>query len=119
VPREGRSNRGRPGFRARQMTLVTTRLDATVYGVADLAEWSRRRWQVATARAHLTTTMQLEVLRWKTGAGVLQALTTFALVDTLVRLVMGRSAIRQRLGVGRSSCVEARRWRGAPSPGRP
>jgi putative transposase len=42
---------GRPGFRTRQITLVTTLLDAESSRVADLAEWSRQRWQVETALA--------------------------------------------------------------------
>jgi hypothetical protein len=37
---------GRPGFRTRQITLVTTLLDAESYRVADLAELYRQRWQV-------------------------------------------------------------------------
>jgi hypothetical protein len=38
VLREGRYHLDRPGFRTREMTLVTTLLDAQVYRVADLAE---------------------------------------------------------------------------------
>jgi hypothetical protein len=36
--REGREPRSTPGFRTRQITLVTTRLEAAVYRVRDLAE---------------------------------------------------------------------------------
>ena len=53
---------GRPGFRTRQITLVTTLLDAAIYRVADLAELYRQRWQVETSLAHLKTTMRMEVL---------------------------------------------------------
>jgi uncharacterized membrane protein YbhN (UPF0104 family) len=49
--RELRYTIGRPGFRTRQITLVTTLLDAESSRVADLAEWSRQRWQVETALA--------------------------------------------------------------------
>jgi hypothetical protein len=41
---------GAPGFRTRQITLVTTRLEAAVYRVADLAELYRLRWQVGASR---------------------------------------------------------------------
>jgi hypothetical protein len=44
--REVRYHIGRPGFRTRQITLVTTLLDAAIYRVADLAELYRQRWQV-------------------------------------------------------------------------
>jgi hypothetical protein len=40
-----------PGFRTRQITLVTTRLDAEIYPVTDLAELDRQRWQGETSLA--------------------------------------------------------------------
>jgi hypothetical protein len=51
---------GRPGFRTRQITLVTTLLDAGFSRVADLAAPYCQRWLVETALAHLKTTMQVE-----------------------------------------------------------
>jgi hypothetical protein len=51
--------------------------------------------------------------------GVRKALTVFALVDTLVRLVMRQSATRQHPAVERISFRDARRWLSAPSPGMP
>ena len=119
VLREARYHFDRPGFRTRQMTLVTTLLDADIYRGADLAELYHQRWQVETALAHLTTTMQMDVLRCKTVAGVLKELTIFALAYNLVRLVMGQSAILQHLGVERISVVDALRGLGAPSTGGP
>ena len=62
---------GRPGFRTRQITLVTTRLDAESYRVADLAELYRQRWQGDTALAQLKTTMPMEVWHGQTVPGVL------------------------------------------------
>ena len=50
--REVRSHIGRPGFRTRQITLVTTLLDAEIYRVADLAELYRQRWQVEISQPH-------------------------------------------------------------------
>jgi hypothetical protein len=46
--REVRYHLGTPGCRTREMTLVTTRLEAAAYHVSDLAERSRRRWRSAT-----------------------------------------------------------------------
>jgi Transposase DDE domain len=110
---------GRPGFRTRQSTLVTTLLDAARYRVADLAELYRQRWQVATALAQLKTTMQMDVLHGQTVSGVLKELTIFAIVYNLVRMVMGPSARRQHLGVERLRCLDALRWLSAPSRGIP
>jgi Transposase DDE domain len=115
VLREVRYHLGRPGFRTRQITLVTTLLDANVYSVADLAELYRRRWQVETALAHLKTTMRMDVLHCKTVPGVLKELTIFALVYNLVRLVMGQSARLQQIEVERISFQDALRWLRAPS----
>ena len=119
VLREVRYGIGRPGFRTRQITLVTTLLDAAVYRVDDLAELYRLRWQVETSLAHLKTTMQMEILHCKTVSGVLKELAVFAIVYNLVRLVMCQSAALQRIGVERISLVDALRWLGAPSTGVP
>jgi Transposase DDE domain len=119
VLREVRYHIGTPGFRTRQITLVTTRLDAAVYCVADLAELYCRRRQVETALAQLKTTMQMDVVHGKPVPGVLKEQTVFALVYNLVRMVMWESAILQHPGVERGSFLDALRGLGAPSPGMP
>jgi hypothetical protein len=70
--REGRYHVGTPGFRTRQVTLVTTLLDQPRYRVADLAELYHQRWRVETALAQLNTRMQMEVLHGQTVPGVLK-----------------------------------------------
>jgi IS4 transposase len=119
VLREVRYHIGTPGFRTRQITLVTTLLDAESYRVADLAELYRQRWQVEISLAQLKTTMQLDVLHCKTVSGVLQELTVLALVYNLVRMAMWQSAALQHVGVERISFLDALRWLSAPSTGRP
>jgi len=119
VLREVRYHIGRPGFRTRQITLVTTLLDGERYRVADLAELSRQRWQVETSLAHLKTTMRMDVLHCKTVSGVLKELPVFAMVYNLVRMVMCPSAMLQHIAVERISFLDALRWLGAPSTGVP
>ena len=119
VLREVRYDVGTPGFRTRQITLVTTLLDAQLYRMADLAELYRQRWRVETSLAQLKTSMQMDVLHCKTVAGVLKELTVFALVYNLVRLVMCQSATLQHLSVERISFLDALRWLGAPNTGIP
>jgi DDE family transposase len=119
VLREVRYHIGRPGFRSRQVTLVTTLLDAGIYGVADLAELYQQRWQIETSLAHLKTTMRMDVLHGKTVPGVLKELTVFAIVYNLVRIAMWHSAILQHIAVERISFLDALRWLGAPSTGMP
>jgi hypothetical protein len=119
VLREVRYQIGTPGFRTRQITLVTTLLDAAVYPVDDLAELYRQRWQIETSLAQLKTTMRMEVLHCKTVPGVLKELASFALAYNLVRMVMWHSAVLQRIDVERISFVDALRWFSAPSTGIP
>ena len=119
VLREVRYHLGTPGFRTRQITLVTTLLDTEVYRVADLAALYRQRWQVETSLAHLKTTMHMDVLHCQTVSGVLKELTIFAIVYNLVRLVMRQSATLQHTAVERISFLDALRWLSAPSTGRP
>jgi hypothetical protein len=119
VLREVRYHIGTPGFRTRQITLVTTLLDAEIYRVADLAELYRQRWQVETSLAHLKTTMQMDVLHCKTVSGVLKELTVFAIVYNLVRMVIWHSAMLQHIGVERISFLDALRWLSATSTGIP
>ena len=115
--REVRYDIGTPGFRTRQITLVTTLLDPESYPVADLAEWYRQRWQIETSLAHLNTTMPMDVLHCKTVPGVLKELTVLAIVYNLVRMVMWHSAMLQHISVERISFLEALRWLGAPHTG--
>jgi hypothetical protein len=119
VLREVRYHLSTPGFRTRQITLVTTLLDPEVYPVTDLAELYRRRWQVETALAQLKTTMQMDVLHCQTVPGVLKELTVFAIVYNLVRLVMWQSATLQHAAVERISFLDALRWLSAPRTGMP
>jgi Transposase DDE domain len=108
-----------PGFRTREITLVTTLLDTEVYSVPDLAELYRRRWQVETSLAHLKTTMRMDVLHGKTVPGVLKELMVFAIVYNRVRLVMWPSAPLQHTAVERISFLAALRWLSAPNTGMP
>jgi hypothetical protein len=119
VLREVRYHIGTPGFRTRQITLVTTLLDGEIYRVADLAELYHQRWRVETSLAQLKTSMQMDVLHCKTVPGVLKELTVFAIVYNLVRMVMCQSATLQHIGVARISFLDALRWLSAPSIGRP
>jgi len=115
--RELRYAVGRPGFRTRTVTLVTTLLDAELYPSVALAELYGARWRVELNLRHLKTTMKMDVLKCKTVEGVLKELTVYAIVYNLVRLVMGEAARRQKVGVERISFVDALRWLAQAGPG--
>ncbi len=115
--RELRYEVGRPGFRTRTVTLVTTLLDAEVYPLEALAKLYGARWGVELNLRHLKTTMKMDILKCKTVEGVLKELTVYAIVYNLVRLVMTEAARRQGVEVERISFVDALRWLAQAKPG--
>jgi hypothetical protein len=117
VVRELRYTISEPGFRPRQITLVTTLLDAERYTFSELARLYQQRWEVETNLAHLKTTMKMDVLKCKTVDGVLRELCMFALIYNMVRQVMLTAAGRQGVDVRRISFVDALRWLQTASPG--
>jgi hypothetical protein len=117
IVRELRYHTGRAGFRVRQVTLVTTLVDAELYPLEELAALYRKRWEVEGNLKSLKTTMNMDVLRCETVAGVSKELLMFALVYNLVRLVMLEASRRQGVPVDRISFVDALRWLSEARPG--
>jgi hypothetical protein len=95
------------GCRTKQVTLVTTLLDADLYPAQDLAELYGQRWQIETNLRHLKQTMKMDIVHCTTVDGVLKELTVFALVYNLVRAVMQAAAVRQGVPVERISFADA------------
>ena len=108
--RELRYSVHRNGFRAKQVTLVTTLLEDTVYPKEELAKLYRMRWQIETNIRHLKTTMGMEILKCKTVDGVLRELHMFALAYNLIRQVMLHAAIDQNVETNEISFIDALRW---------
>ncbi len=98
------------GCRTREITLVTTLVDAEPYPAWALAELYGQRWQVETNLRHLKQTLRMDVLRTKTVAGVRKELAMFALVYNLVRLVMLSAAGRKGIAPEQVSFIDALRW---------
>jgi putative transposase len=55
VLREVRYRIGTSGFRTREITLITTLLDAETCGVRDLAELYRQRWPVESSQPYYSS----------------------------------------------------------------
>jgi hypothetical protein len=117
IVRELRYAVGRPGFRTRVVTLVTTLLDAEAYPLEALAALYGVRWRVEGNLKNLKITMKMDVLKCKTVEGVLKELTVYALVYNLVCVVMVEAARRQEVSVERISFVAALRWLAQAKPG--
>ena len=104
------------GFRPKEVTLVTTLLDAERYSLDGLADLFLQRWEIETNIGCLKTTMKLDVLKCRTVDGVLRELQVFALIYNMVRQVMLVAASRQCVDVRRISFVDALRWLQSASP---
>lgn len=100
----------RRGFRSREVTLVTTLLDADAYPKGAIATLYGDRWQVETNIRHLKTTMKMDVMRSKSVEGVQRELAIFGVVYNLVRRVMLESAIAEGVHADRVSFIDALRW---------
>ena len=117
VVRELRYPVGQPGFRVREVTLVTTLLDPELYPLEALAELYRQRWQAEQHLRDLKTTMNMDTLKCKTVDGVHKEIHVFALVYNLVRVVLGVAARRQHMLIVRLSHIDAWRWLGSADEG--
>lgn len=99
-----------PGRRTRVITIATTLLDPKRYPAADVAALYAQRWQIEINFRHLKQTLQMDVLRCQTVAGVQKELAMYALVYNLVRVVMLEAAKRQNVPTDRISFIDAVRW---------
>jgi len=115
--RELRYRVSTPGFRAREVILVTTLLDPRAYPKAELAELSRRRWQVELNFRHMKISMKMDVVRCQTVAGVMKELTMFTLAYNLIASVRAESAVLRGVAVDRIGFLDAVRWLTNPQPG--
>src|SRR5438067_7428754 len=108
--RELRYRVSRPGYRVREITLVTTLLDAQRYPLEALAELYHQRWTIETNFRHLKITLGMDRLHCQTVAGVQKEMAMFCLVYNLVRLAMGLAAQAQHVPLERISFKAALRW---------
>ena len=99
-----------PGFRTREVTLVTTLTDAAWYPAEALAKLYLARWRVEENLKALKQTMKMDVLKCKRVDGVLKELTMYAIAYNLVRVTMCQAAARQGVEVDRISFIDALRW---------
>jgi hypothetical protein len=109
-----------PGYRVREITLVTTLLDASAYPATELAELYFKRWRVEINLRHIKINMKMDVLRCETVEGVLKELAIFSLAYNLVRSVIMESARSRGVDPDRIGLVDAVRWligsEGGPEP---
>ena len=82
-----------PGFRPKEIILVTTLLDPNRYHKAKLAQLYQLRWQAAEVNLkHLKTTLKMEMIAAKTPAMVQKDIYMHLLAYNLLRTLMWQSA---------------------------
>jgi Transposase DDE domain len=102
-----RSRLSLPGFRTRQVILVTTLLDPVKYSATDLGLLYLRRWDMELSLRHLKTTLQMEHLSCKTPDTLDRELRMHLLMHNLVRRLMLEAARRNRVPLNRLSFAGA------------
>ena len=80
------------GFRARELVLVTTLLEAAAYPAAELAAAYLRRWRLELCLDDLKTTLGLDVLRCRSPERAHRELLMILIAHNLVRAVMAEAA---------------------------
>ena len=97
-----------PGWRTKQITLITTLLDAQAYPSREIAELYNLRWEVELDLRHIKTTLGMEVLRSKTPEMVRKEISVHLLAYNLLRTVMWEAGTRTEVNPLRLSLQEAR-----------
>jgi len=77
-----------PGFRTKQVSLITTLLDQTAYSTIDIINLYEERWTVEVNLKHLKTTLGMDILRGKTPSLVRKEIWAFLLAYNLLRTLM-------------------------------
>ena len=80
------------GFRTRELTLVTTLLDADLYPAQELFELYFKRWRLEMCLDDLKTTLAMEQLSCRTPAMVQKELLVFFIAHNLLRGIMAQAA---------------------------
>jgi hypothetical protein len=103
-----------PGFRTRQVMLVTTLLDSDKYPPEALSQLYFRRWAMELSLRNLKTTLQMEHLSCKNPENLQREIRMHFLVHNLVRRLMLEAARRHRVPLERvsfaGSLAAARRY---------
>lgn len=92
-----------PGFRTRQIILVTTLLDPVKYPVSALSQLYYRRWAMELTLRNLKTTLQMEHLSCKNPQNLEREIRMHLLVHNLVRRLMLETSRRHGVPLERVS----------------
>jgi len=92
--REFRYRVARPGYRIRTIVVATTLVDDQEYGVRDISELYRLRWDVEVNLRSLKTVMNMDVLRCHSPEMVRKEIWAHLLAYNLIRTVIAQAAAK-------------------------
>jgi hypothetical protein len=95
--RETRVRVEQPGFRTKEIIVVTTLLDPEATTKEDLASLYRSRWSQELDLRDIKITLQMDVLRCKTPELVRKEIWTHILAYNLIRTIMSQAASQHGL----------------------
>jgi DDE family transposase len=81
-----------PGYRTKDVTVVTTLVDAAAYAKDDIADLYRTRWHVELDLRAIKTHLRMDILRCKTPAMVRKEIWAHFLAYNLTRRVLAAAA---------------------------
>ena len=93
----------RPGFRTRELTLVTTLLDPELYPADELFQAYAKRWRLEMCFDDLKTTLGMEQLHCKSPSQVQKELLIFFIAHNFIRWIMAQAARAQDVDLERLS----------------
>ena len=94
-----RGSLARPGFRQRQVTLVTTLLDPKLYPASQILQAYLRRWRLELCFDDLKTTLQMEMLSCQSPQMVRTELDVHLIAYNLIRLVAAQAATAHHMSI--------------------
>ena len=95
--REIRVQVSQPGFRCKEIIVVTTILDPQVASKEDLASLYRSRWNQELDLRDIKVSLQMDFLRCKTPELVRKEIWTHILAYNLIRTVMAQAATKHSI----------------------
>lgn len=97
-----------PGWRTKEVTLITTLLDAQIYPIKELLKIYELRWDVELDLRHIKTSLDMDILRGKTPEMVRKEIYVHLLAYNLLRTVMWQAGTAHSVDCLRISLQEAR-----------
>ena len=92
-----------PGFRTKEVVLITTLLDPIAYPASDLASLYFKRWTVELHFREIKVLLGLDVLRCLTPTMIRKEIAMHRIAYNLVRLLMQRASVTHHVRLARIS----------------